>query len=60
MSGEKEILTLTDYIKMKLEVLDELCIKLTARQLDHLWACESEFYVDAFCYDLIMGTSSVK
>lgn len=59
MKSEKE-LTLEEYIKEKLAVLDELMIKLTWRQVDHLWSCKTEFEVDAFYHDIITGNTRIK
>lgn len=46
---------LKEYIKEKLAVLDELCIKITYRQLEHLYECKTEFEVDAYYHDIITG-----
>lgn len=51
---------ISEYIKEKLHLLDELEIKLTVRQLNHLWELNTEFDVDAFAHDLIMGTTKIK
>ena len=48
------------YIKEKLQILNELKIELTWRQRDHLWSLTTEFDVDAFAHDLIMGTTKIK
>lgn len=59
MDGEKK-LTLAEYIKEKLAILDELMIKLTWRQVEHLWDCKTEFEVDAFYHDIITGNCRIK
>ena len=51
---------LDKYIDEKLDILDQLQIKLTWRQLEHLRSCKTEFEVDAFYHDLITGKSRIK
>ena len=47
------------YIDEKCKVLKELQIKLTPNQYNHLWSRKSEFEVDSFAHDLIMGRSRI-
>lgn len=49
-----------EYIKEKLRVLKELHIELTWRQLEYIWSLKTEFDVDAFAHDVIMGRPLVK
>ena len=50
---------LRDYIQEKIKILRELQIKLTPNQYNHLWSRKSEFEVDSFAHDLIMGRARV-
>lgn len=49
-----------NYIKEKLKVLKQLHIKLSEAQLEYLWSLETEFAIDAFCHDVIMGRPRIK
>ena len=51
---------LDKYIDEKLEILKELHIEPTWRQMEHLRRCETEFAVDAFYHDLITGKTRIK
>ena len=48
-------MSLKQYIKWKLKVLDELCIELTEEEEQHLRSLGSEAEVDAYAHRLIIS-----
>jgi hypothetical protein len=48
-------MTLDEYKEMKLEMLDDFCIKLTEEEMRHMMSLESEIKVDQFCITKIMN-----
>lgn len=48
-------MTLEEYKEMKLETLDDFCIHLDEKDLDHIRGLKSEIQVDQFCLSKIMN-----
>lgn len=49
-----------EYIRKKLKVLKQLYIELSEAQLNYMKSLKTEFDVDAFAHDLIMGRARIK
>lgn len=43
------------YIKHKIKLLRQLCVRLTNEQLEHLLSLKTEIAVDNYAHDLIVG-----
>ena len=47
------------YVKEKVKILKQLCIKVTHTQIAYMLSRKTEFDVDAFAHDLILGRSRI-
>ena len=46
-------MSLENYRKMKLKMLDEFCVKLTDEQINHVNMLKTEIAIDNFCISMI-------
>ena len=59
IKGESEAMTdetmdINTYIKHKIKILKQLCIRLTNEQLEHMLSLKTEIAVDNYAHDLIV------
>lgn len=47
---------MTDVVREKIRILKQLCVKVGAREIEHMQTCKNEIQLDNYAHKLIVDT----